>query len=308
MVPKSRLDKLIPQVKEWAEGISRPEGFVIGSVNDVDNYIAGKSFVRAASMDLFSLGMKQIGLSLLAAYQGQWLQANQYMAFGFARTLVSEMIGIGQLKGSDQTIVDNLDGATQVMLGTIAMGQPHLVKPFHRAVFAGINDGYGIRDGRDPPLGTTLRYAAFGLSIIGEWLGEPLDLDKHALPRDPAWGLLVAHWREPDPDKLLPVLLAICDTHVERIAVTDREVDRHSEKFEFGSVFEAVHPTEILAVLRLREMLGLVNPANIEHPLMKTPYARITCMPGAIIERDELLDRFVATVRERDPHVLPPGF
>ncbi|MEO9246052.1 hypothetical protein ABI279_26875, partial [Pseudomonas inefficax] len=68
------------------------------------------------------------------------------------------------------------------------------------------------------PIGTTLRYAAFGLTIIGDWLGKPLNLDKYALPRDPAWGQLVAHWREPDPDKLAPILVAACDTHVERIA------------------------------------------------------------------------------------------
>ena len=51
-----------------------------------------------------------------------------------------------------------------------------------------------------------------------------------------------------------------CDTHVERIALTERESD--SGKFEFGSEFLAVHPTEILAVLRLRDLLGLPNPAK----------------------------------------------
>ncbi|MBN3857764.1 hypothetical protein G3N59_30700 [Paraburkholderia sp. Ac-20340] len=187
------------------------------------------------------------------------------------------------------------------------MGQPQLVKPFHQVVFAGIDGGYGVDDGHNPPLGSTLRYAAFGLSIIGDWLGEPLDLDKHKLPRDPAWGLLVANWREPDPAKLLPILVQACDTHVERIAVTGREVDVESAKYEFGSVFEAVYPAEILAVLRLREMEGLSNPERIDHSLMQTPYARITCRPGELPLQDELLDRFIATVRRRDPQVLPAG-
>ncbi|MBB3001916.1 hypothetical protein FHX57_004274 [Paraburkholderia tropica] len=138
--------------------------------------------------------------------------------------------------------------------------------------------GYGIRDGRmELSQLTTLRYAAFGLSIIGDWLGQPLDMDKHKLPRDPAWGLLVANWREPDPAKLLPILMGACDTHVERIAVTAREVDTQSAKYEFGSVFEAVYPAEILAVLRLREMIGLTNPESIDHPLMQTPYT--PCSP-----------------------------
>ncbi|QCR07116.1 hypothetical protein [Brenneria rubrifaciens] len=182
-----------------------------------------------------------------------------------------------------------------------------MVQPHYQTVLDGIDGGYGIHDGHNLPLGTTLRYAAFGLTIIGDWLGKPLDLDKHALPRDPAWGQLVAHWREPDLDKFLPVLLAACDTHVERIAVTEREANQQAKQFEFNSVFLAVHPTEILAVLRLRELLGLPNPDHIDHPLMQTPYAAITCQPGEVTERDELLDRFLEVVRQRDPQVLPPG-
>ncbi|MGE6473291.1 hypothetical protein ACQKDM_27370, partial [Serratia proteamaculans] len=76
---------------------------------------------------------------------------------------------------------------------------------------------------------------------------------------------------------------------------------------EFSSEFLAAHPTEILAVLRLRDLLGLPNPVEIDHPLMKTPYAAITCLPGAITERDELLEQFLTLVRRRDPHVLPSG-
>ncbi|CAD5110406.1 hypothetical protein PSEWESI4_04729 [Pseudomonas carbonaria] len=192
------------------------------------------------------------------------------------------------------------------MLGVITLGRPHLVRPYLQEVTDGLDSGYGVSDGHDLPYGTTLRYSAFGLSIISDWLGQPLDLDKYALPRDPAWGQLVAHWREPDPEKLLPVLLAACDIHIERMAVTDREAD-DSENFEFNSVFMAVHPTEILAVLRLRDLLGLPNPLQIDHPLMQTPYAAITCRPGDVTENDELLDRYLAAIRQRDPHVLPPG-
>lgn len=64
-----------------------------------------------------------------------------------------------------------------------------------------------------------------------------------------------------------------------------------------------MHPTEILAVLRLRDLLGLPNPTRIDHPLMQTPYAQITCTPEFLAsqdQRDELLDKFLNTVRQRD--------
>ncbi|WP_196491037.1 hypothetical protein [Burkholderia cepacia] len=297
---KTRLDKVLPEVQAWSTDMWPLTG-------SLDEYLGGGSRVIFATSDLFKAGMMSVGNSLLAAQSGQWPQANQHMTSGFARMLYSLMIDVMALKGTGRSIIFDLDTITETMLGAIAMGQPQLVKPFHQAVFAGIDNGYGVDDGHKPPLGSTLRYAAFGLSIIGDWLGQPLDVDKHALPRDPAWGLLVAHWREPSPDKLLPILLNACDTHVERIAVTGREVDTQSAKFEFGSVFEAIHPTEILAVLRLREMVGLSNPDHIDHPLMQTPYARITCRPGELLLQDDLLNRFLSTVRQRDAQVLPPG-
>ncbi len=229
------------------------------------------------------------------------------MVFGFERQLFHDMMGIINNRSSGGLIIGDLDSVTHTMLGAIATGQSFLAKQFYKVVLDGVNGDYGVCDGHNPPIRSTLRYAAFGLSVVSDWLETPLDLDKHALPRDPAWGQLVAHWRDPDPDKLLPVLLLACDTHIERIAVTEREANALSKDFEFGSVFLAVHPTEILAVLRLRDLLGLPNPTTIDHPLMQTPYAAITCRPGEITERDELLDRYLAAVRQRDPHVFPPG-
>ncbi|WP_260627367.1 hypothetical protein [Pseudomonas protegens] len=297
----SRLEKSLRWTKEWASGRSFP-------TTDFEEYLEGQGDVRAAVdgvFGLFALGMQEVNQSLLAAGRNQWNLANLHMAFGFTRMLYAKTIDINSVKGTNRKIIGGLDSVTHLMLGAIAMGQSEFVQPVHKILFAGIEGGYGIRDGHDLPLGTTLRYAAFGLSIIGDWLGQPLDLEKHALPRDLAWGQLVANWRNPDPDVLLPALLLACDTHVERIALTERESD--SGKFEFSSEFLAVHPTEILAVLRLRDLLGLPNPKEIDHPLMKTPYAAITCLPGAVTERDELLEQFLAVVRQRDPQVLPAG-
>ncbi len=230
------------------------------------------------------------------------------MASGFARRAIAKAVSIERLKGTDDIAIGDLDGFTDLMFGTIALGQPDIAKALYSTVIGGLGGGYGVNDGHNQDIGTTLRYAAFGLSIIGDWLGQPVDLDKYALPRDPAWGPLVSLWRTPDPDTLLPALLAACETHVERIARTERESD--SGNFEFDTPLLAVHPTEILAVLRLRDLLGLANPRQIDHPLMQTPYAQITCVPLFLTSRgirDELLDKFLDTVRRRDPQVLPKG-
>ncbi|RCL20321.1 hypothetical protein C6A77_25110, partial [Pseudomonas sp. AFG_SD02_1510_Pfu_092] len=62
------------------------------------------------------------------------------------------------------------------MLCALATGQFAVIAPCHSAVLSGFINGYGVSDGHNLPIGTTLRYAAFGLTIIGDWLGKPLDL------------------------------------------------------------------------------------------------------------------------------------
>lgn len=295
----SRLDKVSSQVDEWASHPWPPYGWL-------EAYINGSEELALANVDLYKFGMIEVSKSLLSVKSARGDIAIQHMAFGVARMLCSELTSISAMQDSDQLITDDLDGVAHLLLAAVATGQQQYVRPFYTAALAGMAGAYGVHDGHNPPPGTTLRYAAFALSIIGDWLGMPIDLDAHALPRDPAWGQLVALWRDPDPEALLPALLLACDTHVERIAVTEREANALSRDFEFASVFLAVHPTEILAVLRLRDLLGLPNPVTIDHPLMQTPYATITARPGEIADRDELLERYLATVRQRDPQALPP--
>ncbi|MGQ1887835.1 hypothetical protein [Serratia marcescens] len=301
---KSRLDKTLPKVEEWAKDMWPPNGWL-------DQYISGEiERPGLAADDLHALGMIQCAQSLLFAKQGQLSESIQHMANGFARRAIAEAISVERLKGTTRHATGDLDGLTDLMFGTIALGRPDVAKSLYLAALGGIEGGYGVRDGHDLPIGTTLRYAAFGLSIISSWLGQPLDLDKHALPRDPAWGPLVSQWREPDIEKFLPALLSACDVHVDRIAVTYREHETIAEQFEFSTPLLAVYPAEILAVLRLRDLLGLPNPGRIDHPLMLTPYAQITCTPEVLASqglRDELLERFLETVRRRDPAVSPKG-
>ena len=301
---KSRLDKTLPKVEAWAKDMWPPNGWL-------EQYISGEiNRPGLAADDIYALGMILCAQSLPYAKQGQLSESIQHMANGFARRAIAEAISVERLKGTTEVAVADLDGLTNLMFGTIALGRPDIAKILYQTVLVGIEGGYGVHDGHDLEIGTTLRYAAFGLSIISNWLGQPLDLDKHALPRDPPWGPLVSQWREPDPNRFLPALLTACDVHVDRIAVTYREHETIAEQFEFATPLLAVHPTEILAVLRLRDLLGLPNPTQIDHPLMQTPYAQITCTPEFLAsqgQRDELLEKFLDTVRQRDPQVLSGG-
>ncbi|RCL20316.1 hypothetical protein C6A77_25130, partial [Pseudomonas sp. AFG_SD02_1510_Pfu_092] len=90
--------------------------------------------------------------------------------------IASDALLIESHKGTGQVDSDTLDGVTHLMFCAMATGQFRLVAPFHRTVLSALEGGYGVEDGNNLPIGTTLRYAAFGLTIIGDWLGKPLDL------------------------------------------------------------------------------------------------------------------------------------
>ena len=302
--PKSRLDKTLPKVDAWAKDPWPPS-------KRLENYLSGEiDNPGLAAIDLYKHGMVQCCQALLDARKGAIRNAILYMASGFTRRAVATAIEITELKGTGRHIINRLDIVTNLMLGAIAFGRPDVAKSLYTEAVAGLQGGYGPRDGHNPPIGTTLRYAAFGMTIISNWLGQPLDLDRYALPRDPAWAPLVSQWRDPDPNKVLSALLSACDVHVDRIAITYREHNTVPEQFEFFTPLLAVHPTEILAVLRLRDLLGLPNPTQIDHPLMQTPYAQLTCTPAFLSSqgmRDDLLESFLDTVRRRHPDVIPDG-
>lgn len=86
-----------------------------------------------------------------------------------------------------------------------------------------------------------------------------------------------------DPSRLSEAIWAACDYHVEQIKVKDPD--------EIG-VFESnphdIFPSEILALYRVREKLGLETPI-VSHPLLETPFAKvpetITYEPDPLIEQ-----------------------
>ncbi|WP_447874433.1 hypothetical protein [Serratia fonticola] len=297
---KSRLDKTLSKVYSWATSMAtrqHPEP----QYNNLQLYLNGQDELFMALSCLHDFGMAEAANSLLTAELSPNTSSIVHMAHGFSRMIYANSIDILELKESDQTITSGLDSVIRKMLGAIALGMPTLAKKFHHVVLTALEQGYGVENAHNNSGPETLRYAAMGLSIIHEWLGLPLDLEKLGLPRDPAWGPLVKYWDDPDPVKLQPILYNACDVHIERIALTGSEVN--SGNFEFGSEFTAVHPTEILAVLRLRQMLDLPSP-DLDHPLMNTPYAQITAVPGQVTQPDNLLEAFLTKARERDPQVM----
>jgi hypothetical protein len=111
---------------------------------------------------------------------------------------------------------------------------------------------------------------------------------------------LLECWRNPDPAVLVEPLLATCDWHTHECMYSQSM--RPSKQVAFISEPYMGWPIEIHAVFRLRDTLGLPNPLDLDHPLMKTPLATYTPEPWPV-PHDDLLDRVTARALKDYPEL-----
>ena len=140
------------------------------------------------------------------------------------------------------------------------------------------------------------RAQAFMLRLVCDWVGDV----SHQWPSyaydEPIYEALLAHWRTPNPEDLVPCLLAACDRHTWQ---TGRD-GTGSNFTDFSTPAYMRVPIEILFLFRLREWQGLSNP-TLDHPLMAAPFDKL---PEAqpIPELDELMQAVLKRAREDWPH------
>lgn len=140
------------------------------------------------------------------------------------------------------------------------------------------------------------RAHAFMLRVFADWVGDV----SHQWPAyaydEPIYEALLANWRTPNPEDLLPGLLAACDRHTWQ---TGKDSQKHSYDFNQDWHMERV-PVEILYLLRLREWEGLPNPQQIDHPLMAAPFDQLP-PEQPVPEFDELMQGVLNRAREDWP-------
>jgi hypothetical protein len=128
----------------------------------------------------------------------------------------------------------------------------------------------------------------FLLRLIADWQGIAAPPMPPQADDEPLFTALLNHWRSPDPNAITPLLLAACDRHTHLVMMS-----KDSPDFDMCGDHTYI-PFEILAVLRLRQILGLTNP-QLDHPLMATPLGSLP--PVTEPYCDELLDAVLAQAR-----------
>ena len=133
---------------------------------------------------------------------------------------------------------------------------------------------------------------ALMLRLFADWRGDVNHVWPTFAYERSVYEELLKVWREPDPEVLVPLLMAACDLHVQE-SLPETEKVFH----DFSNM--PCQPLEILFLYRLRDSLGLVNPV-LTHPLMESPFDHLpTVQPP--YEPDEFMLGTLARVREDWP-------
>jgi hypothetical protein len=166
----------------------------------------------------------------------------------------------------------------------------HLAAVTRTALERESREKYGVFNDAGDNFGKR-RTQHFIMRLVADWKGWPQRDGPRCAYDEPIFNALIDRWRTTDLDELVPLLLAACDrhTHQSRIDAFSRNAF-----YDLGQWELWYDPFEVLAVLRLREALGLANPVLV-HPLLATPLG--TLPPVTPLSSDELLDAVLAQAR-----------
>lgn len=297
-----KLDKSLSQVQKWSEEII--SSFEEGRKDNDDLLLyieTGEESIFALS-NLGEIAIFNCANSLIHIKNGDISTSLRMMQKGvkdYVSVFITRLLTIQKLSSPLNIDIDSIN---RTVFTALSVGLPNLAQKFYRFMINDLETGNTVTNGHTNYMAESLRYSAMAMTIFNDlWHLPAPDLERFALPQDPVWMNYANHWREEDVEKFSEILNEVCDLHIERIGLTQKEFD--SGNYEFTSPFEAVYPVEILAVLRLREQLGLQNP-ELTHPLLLTPYAQITSKPIDQPVEDPLLDDYLNALRKYNPELI----
>jgi hypothetical protein len=208
-------------------------------------------------MDLGLLDSVQGALRVLDSDQDGWLDLDQGFLWKYYEQRTLKRLFDQDRRPSRRPRSNPRDLALVTMHG-LAVGRSQVA--WCRSELRNSLDGGAFDKIRSYPLGP---YAL--------WLVETADSQATAkYEGNPAsvYGQVVSAWS--DDDRLRDAMSAMCDFHVNRTVDTD-----DSELWmEFETHPYPIFPVEYLALVRVRESLGLTIP-KCDHPLLGTPLAQL---------------------------------
>jgi hypothetical protein len=289
-------NKVSSWVGEWVVGSTQKKIFIDGPHKVLNDYLSGEDNsellslrvdrLRAWHFNRFLNGTLNEGECLLddLALSAQYCKASVKLEETFANIGSGGSILLHQAAFSfSLNVIAGWKDEAMALGGTLLRGLDTSL--------------LDLRHTERHQAGELYRHFWFLMHLYSEFAGVKLDTSSYSYPEDmEPYANVLANWKTSDHDQLQTLVSQMADFHVQEARTT-----KHEDIAEFDEEDRKLFPYEILAFLRFREWMGLVNPETFEHPLMQTQLAKLPKEVPLAQLATPLLDQVIAKFKQEYP-------
>ena len=268
--------------KESVQWLDNPENqeFIKTDLNNLERYLRGKlpiTYVPVATMFLATVHMAE-AVTKLWDDDPEGIDHFYYSLNYNMCEMLYHQIYLRLVPANQEKSYLHLNATGLWLADAIPLGNAVAIESLGSCLLGGFQSKWfhplEIKD---------TRVAPFILALYTQAYQRPFPEDLRVTD---LYTRLLRCWQSEDEAELTQALLAACDFHLE----CSRRESR-ARTYEFGDWEYAIHPVELLALYRLREMRGLSIPV-INHSLMHTPMGRL--YPVKVLPQNPLLEKVTA--------------
>lgn len=275
---REQCENILAEIKRWVTDPFNEQLLYHKSLEKVEAFTSGRDFhLGELLVSLTSLSSWYAAKGIIELFEGRptsylcdsfWFSFfdNTIMKHSFERAkgqkkgrLLGAALGLKHLQQPKPRIQFNDQGL--LLAKAFALGLVDEGEAIGRDSLIGLKDGrfFGLHPNTLTP---------FVVSVFARWKDIALPPEEFPFVIPDGYQDLLQNLSE-DSDELRPAIVKACDFHLSR-----SKDHTDSETYEFAHPVDAIHPVEILLVLRVRQLLGLNNP-EVDHPLLNSPMGKL---------------------------------
>lgn len=249
-------------IRTWLADESNHENLVVQPTAEIESYLSrhGESDGGDAASELlwiFLWRLRQALIDLLDEKPDAPADMNRAHLYDFWRFRIRSAIFL-QAAGRKRRAAFRFSEAGLLMAHALALGRFDEAATVGRILAAGIAEGMVSGEGVSV-------LGSFMVQLYSRWRRQPLPQYRSEAADPGDYRRLLDTWSLQDEVAFAAAVEAACDFHTQLSGDLDNE-----QYYEYTNEAWRLYPVEILAVLRLRQALGL-NVPEISHPLLDSP-------------------------------------
>ncbi len=267
-------------IRTWLADESNHENLVVQPAAEIESYLSwhgGSDGGDAASefLWIYLWRLRRVLIDLLERKPDAPAGMNRAHLYNFWQFRIRSAIFL-QGAGKKRRAAFRFSETGLLMAHALALGRLDEAATVGRILAAGIAEGMVSGEGASV-------LGSFMMQLYSRWRRQPLPQYRRDAADPGDYRRLLDTWSLQDEVAFTAAVKAACDFHTQLSGDLDSE-----QYYEYTNEAWRLYPVEILAVLRLRQALGLSMP-EVSHPLLDSPlgvlYEPQSPPPDPLLER-----------------------